>query len=84
MVQLGFILLPDGSKMRVAKGTECEGGSMAGRQLRGAVTTCRAEVAHLIRRHIARIWKMDPAERHRAASEWVGALSPARDIKQKA
>ena len=82
MVQLGFILLPDGSKMRVAKGTECEGGSMAGSQRRGGVTTCRAEVAHLIRRHIARIWKMDPAERHRAASEWVGVGPTARGLSR--
>ena len=66
--------------MRVAKGTECEGGSMAGGQRRGGVTTYRAEVAHLIRRHIEGILKMVPAERHRAASEWVGALSPARGL----
>ena len=80
MVQLGCILLPGGSKMRVAKGTACEGGSMAGRQLRGGVTACRAEVAHLIGRHIARILKMDPAERHRGASEWVGWLPSSRGL----
>ena len=80
MVQLGCILLPGGSKMRVAKGTACEGGSMAGRQLRGAVATCRAEVAHLIARHIARIWMMDPAERHRAASDGLQLLSHARGL----